>query len=405
MTAVAPTLEQRTTTARTERTVPLVVAAFASLAAGAIHATAIGSHSGQSDMVKVFTATAAFQVGWGALALLRPHRVPLALGIVGNGAALGGWIAATNGGVSFIEGMDADMAPGRADTLAAILAGIAVLGSVIAVLRPRLGSSTGTAKSTAFIAVAGIASLAMGVAGMDAAASPNHHGGGEAAAGHAHGDDEDDEHAAGDDDHHAAEPVPFDPALPIDLSGTPGVTPAQQAAAENIISATLLALPHWEDFETAEAEGFRSIGDGGTGSEHFINWEFAADDEVLNPYRPESLMYDTTGGGRRLVAAMYMAAPGTPLEDVPELGGPLTQWHIHNDLCFTQATPEEGPRVGGLVNADGTCDAPLQQFPHTPMIHVWIEPHPCGPFAALEGIGAGQIAEGETRLCDSAHGH
>ena len=29
------------------------------------------------------------------------------------------------------------------------------------------------------------------------------------------------------------------------------------------------------------------------------------------------------------------------------------------------------------------------------MIHVWIEPHPCGPFAALEGVAAGTIAEGE----------
>lgn len=39
-----------------------------------------------------------------------------------------------------------------------------------------------------------------------------------------------------------------------------------------------------------------------------------------------------------------------------------------------------------------------------PMIHVWTERHPCGPFAALEGIAGGSIAEGETRLCDRAHG-
>ena len=38
------------------------------------------------------------------------------------------------------------------------------------------------------------------------------------------------------------------------------------------------------------------------------------------------------------------------------------------------------------------------------MIHVWIEKHPCGPFAALEGLGAGQIRDGEERLCDVAHG-
>jgi len=38
------------------------------------------------------------------------------------------------------------------------------------------------------------------------------------------------------------------------------------------------------------------------------------------------------------------------------------------------------------------------------VIHVWITPNKCGPFAALEGVGAGQIADGATRLCDSAHG-
>jgi hypothetical protein len=38
------------------------------------------------------------------------------------------------------------------------------------------------------------------------------------------------------------------------------------------------------------------------------------------------------------------------------------------------------------------------------MIHVWIVPHECGPFAALEGVGAGQIKPGEERLCDHAHG-
>ena len=38
------------------------------------------------------------------------------------------------------------------------------------------------------------------------------------------------------------------------------------------------------------------------------------------------------------------------------------------------------------------------------MLHVWIEPNACGPFAALEGPGAGQILPGQTRLCDTAHG-
>ena len=38
------------------------------------------------------------------------------------------------------------------------------------------------------------------------------------------------------------------------------------------------------------------------------------------------------------------------------------------------------------------------------MIHVWIVPHECGPFAALEGVAAGQVTAGEEHLCDHAHG-
>ena len=47
---------------------------------------------------------------------------------------------------------------------------------------------------------------------------------------------------------------------------------------------------------------------------------------------------------------------------------------------------------------------PLVKPAQGPMIHVWTTKHPCGPFAALDGVGAGQIKPGETRLCDHAHG-
>jgi hypothetical protein len=78
------------------------------------------------------------------------------------------------------------------------------------------------------------------------------------------------------------------------------------------------------------------------------------------------------------------------------------QWHIHDNLCFTD--DPVAPQVRGVTSSTGTCPPPLVKFRPAPMIHVWITPNKCGPFAALEGIGAGQIAEGETRLCDSAHG-
>lgn len=55
------------------------------------------------------------------------------------------------------------------------------------------------------------------------------------------------------------------------------------------------------------------------------------DDVILDPDVPESLVYDTSDGGRRLVAAMYMLQRGTPLEQAPDLGGNLMQWHTHGD--------------------------------------------------------------------------
>jgi len=38
------------------------------------------------------------------------------------------------------------------------------------------------------------------------------------------------------------------------------------------------------------------------------------------------------------------------------------------------------------------------------MLHAWIVPHECGPFAALEGIGGGQVKDGEQPRCHRAHG-
>jgi hypothetical protein len=193
--------------------------------------------------------------------------------------------------------------------------------------------------------------------------------------------------------------VAYDPSKPIDLGGVDGVTPEQQARAENLVAVTLLRLPQWTDPAVAEAAGFRTIGDGRTGVEHFIHSGYMNDDVILDPDQPESLVYDTSEGGRKLVAAMYMVKPGTPLDQVPDIGGSLTQWHVHDNLCYNA----QG-RVAGITDSAGKCAPGLVKPVETPMIHVWIESHRCGPFAALEGIGGGRIPEGEDKLCDHAHG-
>ena len=200
-----------------------------------------------------------------------------------------------------------------------------------------------------------------------------------------------------------APPKPYDPTMPIDLSGTPGVTPQQQAAAENLIATTLIQLPQWSDHKVAEAFGFKSIGDANTGHEHFIQWDWINDDVILDPDRPESLVYEPQPDGtKKLVSAMYMLPDDVALSEVPDIGGALMQWHVHDDLCFTNDPVQ--PRMAGQTNAAGRCPNGLVELATSPMIHVWITPHRCGPFAALEGVGAGQIAAGQERLCDHQHG-
>jgi hypothetical protein len=197
----------------------------------------------------------------------------------------------------------------------------------------------------------------------------------------------------------AVPPHPYDPGLPIDLSGVPGVTPQEQARAENLLAATVLLLPQWADPAYDEAHGFYSIGDGRSGTEHYVNLTYIDDNVMLDPDKPESLVFDTTVTPKRLVAAMYMGTPGMTLAQAPDIGGPLTQWHIHNNLCFNS----DG-RIAALVQPDGSCPRPLIKGPETPMIHVWIIPHRCGPFAALEGNGGGQVAPGQAVACDHVHG-
>ncbi len=373
----------------------LAVGAAGSLAAGAIHAAAIGVHSEHRQAVIAFTIVAAIQLGWGAIALTRPGRLVVALGAVANAAIFGGWVLAKVSGISFIDGLGEVESPQLADSLAAGLAVVAVLAAVFYLLS--IGSSALT-KSPILTGVSAVLIASLAVPGMVAAGSHSHaggHGHDEGAAAHSH---DDGSGAASTEVASAVPPKPFDPALPIDLGGVEGVSLQQQAAAENLLAVTLTRLPQFADPAVAESMGFVSIGDGFLGHEHYLNAANMNDDKLLDPDYPESLVYDTTVTPKKLVAAMFMMNPGDTLADVPELGGKLTQWHVHNNLCFA------GPRVAGLTDAEGHCAPPLTKGAETPMIHVWITPHECGPFSALDGVAGGTIADGETRLCDHVHG-
>ncbi|MFE5288765.1 hypothetical protein ACFRAQ_27675 [Nocardia sp. NPDC056611] len=146
------------------------------------------------------------------------------------------------------------------------------------------------------------------------------------------------------------------------------------------------------DVHAIGALGYRSIGDSVTGYEHFINTAYLRDDLFLDAEHPESLVYRVDGDNRTLVSAMYIAK-GKKIDD-PDLvnyGGALMQWHVHDNLCWKAG--DGGPQVAGVTDAQGNCPpASINPGAGNPMVHVWITANQCGPFAALEGHGAGQAA-------------
>ena len=188
---------------------------------------------------------------------------------------------------------------------------------------------------------------------------------------------------------------------PIKLASETGVSPVQLRRAETLLATTIVGLKRFASPAQAYAAGYRTIGDSITGDEHYVNWSYANDGHILDPARPESIVYEWRNGKQTAVAAMYALPLGSSFADVPDVGGSLTQWHVHRDLCLTNDPQQR--LVSGLTTESGGCPPGTSKAGNTPMLHVWNIRTPCGPFSALEGVGAGQVPEGETRNCDTTN--
>ena len=394
----------------------VVALSLLSVAAGFLHAAVIDAHRGHGIAAGVFAGLAVFQILWAGLVLARPNRALLGVGAVVNLAIVVGWVISRTSGIGFISGFEDVEAVGVTDAVTTGLEAAIAIGAALLASSPERRLLPTTLRPIGL----GLVALAVAGAGVPAAAqagSAHAHDGGEehAAAGHGH----DDEHAAHSPEEHAlatgqgadvhehgeAEHAAF-PIIQVKddgslVGGDPDATPEQRAAAEKLLADTKAGFWQWTDEKAVHAAGFRSIGDGGTGTEHLVNWNWINDDVVLDPNHPESLVFDTVPDGtRRLAAAMYKVPAGTPDAEVPDVGGTLTQWHIHNNLCYSPAEMVDGfpqRRVVGINSGDGNCSVGESLGPpHAQMLHVWLRPHECGPFSSLEGVGAGQkVAEAE----------
>jgi hypothetical protein len=109
---------------------------------------------------------------------------------------------------------------------------------------------------------------------------------------------------------------------------------------------------------------------------HYFNPAFILDGRVLDLDRPEGLMFAHTDRGPALVAAVWLMNHAN--EQGAPVGGCLTVWHSHDNLCSTD--PAQG-MITGLRRRDGSCPAGQVPWPAPPMLHTWLFDVPGGPFA------------------------
>ena len=275
----------------------------------------------------------------------RPARLPAAIVLFGS---LAGWWVAVVGGEP-------------PDQLALATKLIELTGLTI-LIRPapgsRLRAVSATVLTTVLVVVTGLA----GWTGSFAAAAA---GAGRAGAGSTPGAAQ---AGIADEGHgHGAAPGPT-VVMDIAAAGSGPATTAQATAADRFYATTLAAIARFADPAAAQAAGYRLDGLHGVDF-HAANEAYQHDGRVLDPARPEMLVYAASARGPLLLGAVFVM-PGLH-ESGPAVGGPLTAWHAHEDVCLSLLPPG----LSGALSPLGDCPVGSLTFPLTAeMLHVWVVP-------------------------------
>jgi hypothetical protein len=149
-------------------------------------------------------------------------------------------------------------------------------------------------------------------------------------------------------------------------------------AATELHDATVAAIARYAEPAIAAEDGYDVEGIAGLDF-HSSNPAYEDDGLVLDPRRPETLVYAQGPGGPVLLGAMFqMPAFGEP---GPAVGGPLTVWHGHEQICISLVPPG----LTGIVSPLGGCPVGSVAIPRTgEMMHVWTAPGAPQPFGDLD---------------------
>jgi len=167
-------------------------------------------------------------------------------------------------------------------------------------------------------------------------------------------------------------------------------TPEQAKAAQELVESCYESAIRngWTDYDTGLADGFEQPP---RDPRHFRNKEFLLDNEILDPDRPEVLMYyPTVEGKMELVGFMFMASSRS--QQGPQVGGPLTVWHYH--IWRKKQCVDRGVISLGFVDADAKCEKGVGNHRSLEMMHVWLIDHPHGSFATPMDLPQNLVEEG-----------
>lgn len=128
-------------------------------------------------------------------------------------------------------------------------------------------------------------------------------------------------------------------------------SPDEQHAADDLLARTREAVAAYPDPTVAEAAGYRPPRNPRGAIHHYLNRELVDDGDVLDPARPEGLLFTDGPDGPELIGAFFVAPAGA---EVPAGAGDLVSWHSHDTDC-----------PGFFATADDPCTDTRR------MLHVW----------------------------------
>jgi hypothetical protein len=160
-------------------------------------------------------------------------------------------------------------------------------------------------------------------------------------------------------------------------------TAAELAAANKLLVDTRAAVARYASLQAALAAGYVPMEPPQFEIVHYVNRAYMVEADVLDPQHVQSLIYYNGPHGTALIGAMYIM-PRRGMAG-PEIGGPLTVWHQHSDICFDDTTGIAVAFVhSGTFDGNdksGSCPRGSTNKTTPQMLHVWLIDNPGGPFA------------------------